>query len=47
MKWLLRSLCLAGVCAACAGTEVLSAERLQLGREVMHSIYSLNSSAGA
>jgi len=42
MKWLLRSLCLASVCAACAGTEVLSTERLRLGREVMHSIYNLD-----
>jgi hypothetical protein len=42
MKWLVRMCCLIGVCTACAGAEVLSAGSLELGREVMHSIYSLD-----
>jgi len=45
MKWLLYVACVAGVCVASAEDQVLSAERLELGREVMHSIYSLDYAA--
>jgi predicted Zn-dependent protease len=45
MKWLPCIACLVGVCAACAGTQVLSADRLELGREVMRGIYSLDYAA--
>jgi len=45
MRWLLSMCCLAGVCMASAGAQVLSAERLEMGREVMHSIYSLDYAA--
>ena len=45
MKWLPFIACLVGVCTACAGAEVLSAGRLELGREVMRSIYSLDYAA--
>ena len=42
MNGLLHTLLLAGMCAVSAGAQVLSADRLEAGREVMHSIYSLD-----
>ncbi|MGD0578384.1 MAG: hypothetical protein ABSC08_05595 [Bryobacteraceae bacterium] len=42
MKTLRRTVLLAGVCAVSAAAQVLSADRLEAGRDVMHSIYSLD-----
>ncbi len=42
MKTLLRTLLLAAACAFPAAAQVLSADRLEAGRQVMHSIYSLD-----